>query len=52
MKPFILKQHEKDFARLRELRASELKVVSGGIKLPTTTVTPDCDGGDDGTDAS
>ena len=55
MKPFILKQHEKDFAKLRELRASELTLVSGGlvenVKLNTVTVTPDGDGGDDGKDA-
>jgi hypothetical protein len=52
MKPFVLKQHDKDFAKVRELRASELKIVSGGVKLKTTTVTPDTDGGDDGSDAS
>lgn len=55
MKPFILKQHEKDFAKLRELRASELKLVAGSFvepKLNTVTVTPDGDGGDDGRDAS
>ena len=56
MKPFILKQHEKDFAKLRELRASELDLVAGGIVLPdeklnTVTVTPNGDGGDDGKDA-
>lgn len=53
MKPFILKQHEKDFAKLRELRASELELVLGGqvpIKLNTITVTPRGDGGDDGKD--
>jgi len=56
MKPFILKQHEKDFAKQRELRASELARVSGGVvdpitKLNTVTVTPNGDGGDDGQDA-
>lgn len=56
MKPFILKQHEKDFAKLRELRelcADELESVSGGKadKLNTVTVTPNADGGDDGADA-
>jgi hypothetical protein len=56
MKPFILKQHEKDFAKLRELRARELELVSGGIvnpdeKLNTMTSTPSGDGGDDGKDA-
>jgi len=55
MKPFILKQHEKDFAKLRELRASELELASGGMvvpdKLNTITVTPNGDGGDDGKDA-
>ena len=51
MKPFILKQHEKDFTKLRELRASELKLVVGGnTKLNTVTVTPNGDGGDDGRD--
>jgi bacteriocin-like protein len=51
MKPFILKQQEKDFAKLRELRDNELKHVSGGDdKLNTVTVTPKGDGGDDGRD--
>lgn len=51
MKPFILKQHDKDFAKLRELRDNELKFVAGGIpKLNTMTVTPNGDGGDDGRD--
>lgn len=53
MKPFILKQHEKDFAKLRELRASELELVLGSqdpVKLNTITVTPRGDGGDDGKD--
>lgn len=54
MKPFILKQHEKDFAKLRELRTDELELATGGaqqpIKLNTVTVTPDGDGGDDGKD--
>ena len=55
MKPFILKQHEKDFAKVRELRASELILVSGSLveeKLNTVTSTPNGDGGDDGKDAS
>lgn len=52
MKPFVLKQHERDFAKLRVLRASELKLVSGSqIKLNTVTITPHSDGGDDGKDA-
>jgi hypothetical protein len=56
MKPFILKQHQKDFAKVRELRSSELERVSGGKeqtveKLNTVTVTPNGDGGDDGADA-
>jgi hypothetical protein len=53
MKPFVLKQHEKDFARMRELRAITLEQVVGGLtplKLPTATVTPDGDGGGDGSD--
>jgi hypothetical protein len=54
MKPFILKQHDKDFAKLRELREAELENVSGGLivdKLNTMTSTPSNDGGDDGRDA-
>ena len=51
MKPFILKQHDRDFAKLRELRESDLKLASGGsMKLNTVTVTPNSDGGDDGRD--
>ena len=57
MKPFILKQHEKDFAKVRELRTEELEQISGSAdprqiahKLNTYTVTPDGDGGDDGAD--
>lgn len=50
MKPFILKQHDKDFTKLRELRENELKLVAGGEKLNTVTVTPSSDGGDDGRD--
>jgi len=50
MKPFILKQHDKDFAKVRELRESDLKLVAGGMKLNTVTVTPSSDGGDDGRD--
>lgn len=56
MKPFVLKQHDKDFAALRSLRAEELAQVSGGLKncgskSETLTVTPDGDGGDDHCDA-
>jgi len=54
MKPFVVKQHEKDFALQRELRVEEFGLVSGGTptkKLNTVTVTPDGDGGDDGQDA-
>lgn len=50
MKPFVLKQHDKDFAKLRELRDSDLRFVAGGSKLNTVTVTPNSDGGDDGRD--
>lgn len=52
MKPFVLKQHEKDVKKVRELRADELESVSGGMikKLNTVTVTPNSDGGDDGAD--
>lgn len=63
MKPFVLKQHDQDFAALRTLRAEEMKEVYGGIAGPsnydqvcpdgkstTSTVTPNGDGGDDGCD--
>ncbi|GAB3039358.1 hypothetical protein GCM10027285_24530 [Oleiagrimonas citrea] len=54
MKPFVLTQHEKDFAAIRELRDAELGHVSGGLlkakQLNTITVTPNSDGGDDGSD--
>jgi hypothetical protein len=61
MKPFVMKQHEKDHGALRELRTHELEAVSGGrasaglaiqepIKLNTVTITPNADGGDDGCD--
>jgi hypothetical protein len=55
MKPFVIKQHEKDWAELQTLRSEELKHVSGGErppKLGTITVTPNGDGGSDGSDAS
>lgn len=60
MKPFVLKQHDKDRASIRELRDSELKHIAGGArnpnytsdtKLNTTTVTPrgsKDDGADEG----
>lgn len=55
MTPFILRQHEKDREQLMQLKANEIESVSGGcaspddvIKLPTLTVTPNGDGGDDG----
>ncbi len=60
MKPFVLKQHDKDRASIRELRDSELKHIAGGAensdyvpttKLSTTTVTPrgsKDDGADEG----
>lgn len=54
MKAFVIKQHEKDFANHRELSASELPEVAGGMMPPkgsTVTVTPNGDGGNDGTDA-
>ena len=53
MKPFVLKQHDKDFASVRALREEELSSVSGGVKptkLNTVTATPNGDGGDDGAD--
>ncbi len=30
MKPFVLKQHDQDFAAIRELRDEEVEAVSGG----------------------
>lgn len=54
MKPFILKQHEKDYAALRELRADELNIPAGGLKripkLNTITSSPAGTSGDDGAD--
>lgn len=53
--PFILQQHEKDHAQLKELREGEIDFVSGARapeKMNTITVTPDGDGGDDGMDAN
>jgi len=59
MKPFILKQHDKDFSAMRVLRDEEMEQVYGGLtsnrmlldhKLNTVTVTPRGDGGDDGSD--
>ncbi|MCC7632784.1 hypothetical protein [Stenotrophomonas rhizophila] len=59
MIPFVLQQHERDRAALRQLQAAELERVSGGVsqcpspddipKMSTTTVGP---GGsnDDGCD--
>lgn len=54
-KPFLLSQHERDFAKFRDLRPDEIKAIAGGgtcptAIIPTGTVTPDCDGGDDGSD--
>lgn len=54
MKPFALKQHEKDSAEVRALRAEEVVAVAGGRqkapKLNTITVTPS-GSSDDGADA-
>lgn len=58
MKPFVLKQHDKDYSAIRELRDEEMKRVYGGVcrspdgttKLSTVTSTPRGDGGDDGCD--
>jgi hypothetical protein len=52
MKPFVLKQHEKDNAAFRELRLEEVGEVSGGEvpKLSTVTVHPN-GSSDDGSDA-
>ena len=52
MKPFVLRQHEKDRAALRVLQDAELELINGGMmakcpspddipKESTTTVTPD-----------
>lgn len=58
MKPFVIAQHEKDRANIRQLRATELAHVGGGrghnvvdSKMTTTTVTRDGwkdDGNDEG----
>lgn len=55
MKPFVLKQHDKDFSATRVLRDEELTAVYGGLACDndqpaTCTVTPDGDGGFDGCD--
>ena len=34
MKPFILAQHEKDWAQLKELREQEASMISGGSSGP------------------
>jgi hypothetical protein len=37
--PFVLKQHEKDHAKVLELTAQDLERITGGpLKLRTTTV--------------
>ncbi|WP_190285769.1 hypothetical protein [Montanilutibacter psychrotolerans] len=54
MIPFILKQHEKDRAELKELESIDVDQVSGGRvlnqKLNTVTFTVGGDGADDGAD--
>jgi hypothetical protein len=53
-KPFVLKQHEKDFAETRELVDADLDRVTGGLgdrlKLSTMTCTGGVGCGDDGSD--
>ncbi len=51
--PFLLDLHDEVYPRIRALRDEELARVGGGAPsgcLNTVTVTPDCDGGDDGPD--
>ncbi|WP_190285768.1 hypothetical protein [Montanilutibacter psychrotolerans] len=57
MTPFVLKQHEKDRAELKEMKSIDVDQVSGGRvmdhKLNTNTWTITCsgeDGADDGCD--
>lgn len=55
MIPFILKQHDKDRAELKELESIDVEQVSGGRvmadhKLNTVTITRNQDGGDDQSD--
>jgi hypothetical protein len=53
MKPFALKQHDKDSVEVRALRAEEITAVAGGEKpkkTNTITVTPS-GASDDGSDA-
>ena len=54
MKPFVLEQHDKDSAAVRDLLDTEIANVSGGVASPLgvkapphLTVTPNGDGGID-----
>lgn len=53
--PLILSLHDIESPKIRELREDEFGLVAGGgcvppKPVPTLTVTPDGDGGDDGCD--
>lgn len=54
--PFILNLHDQESPKIRLLREEELSSVAGGNEcpredeIPTMTVTPNGDGGDDGCD--
>lgn len=55
--PFILNLHDQEYPKIRALREDELDKVAGANEgcppdspVPTLTVTPDNDGGDDGCD--
>ena len=53
VRPFILKQHQRDFAKVRELAAKDLHRVNGGgnrLKLSTMTCVGGSGCGDDGGD--
>lgn len=57
VQPFVLDQHEQDFAKFREMQPEEIKKISGAgwwnaqkNSCPTGTSTPNGDGGDDGSD--
>jgi len=50
VRPLILSMHDEFTDEMRKLRGAELDQVGGAGPCPTVTVTPDGDGGDDGTD--
>ena len=49
MRPFVLKQHERDFSKMRELRIEEITSVAGGTYCARgTAATSTVDTGDQG----